>query len=109
MQKPVLLLETALDIKIMSLQHHLKECYNDTKGTEALPRNKVCDDCGITFGKKFNRDRHIQNVHKGDIRDSILGIYDKGSALDSENTDKDILEYDLYPTTKQFSFKHAPY
>ena len=50
---------------------------------------------------KFNRDRRVfQNIHKGDVTDSILSIYDKSSALDSENTNKDILEDRLSPTTE---------
>ena len=46
----------------------------------------------MTIVKKFNRDKYVQNAQKGDIDDSILSIYDKSSALDSEYIDKDILE-----------------
>ena len=61
----------------------------NTKRAEAVTRKKVCDYCGKTFGKKFNSNKHVQNVHNGDITFSVLS---KSIALDSENTDKDILE-----------------
>ena len=76
-----------------SIQRHLKECcYNYTDRAEAVARKKVCDYCEMTFRKKFNRDRHVQHVHKSDIADSILNIWDKSSASDFENTERNILE-----------------
>ena len=42
----------------------------------------------MTFGKKFNRNRRVQNVHESDIADSVLSVCES-SASKSENTDKD--------------------
>ena len=75
-----------------SIQRRLKERFHYIKRAEAVARNKTCNYCGMTIVKKFNRDKYVQNAQKGDIDDSILSIYDKSSALDSENIDKDILE-----------------
>ena len=57
-----------------NVQRHLEECCNYAKQAEAVVRNKVCDYCGMTFCKRFNRDRHVQNVHESDVADSILSV-----------------------------------
>ena len=79
------------DTWLYHYQCHLEECCNYAKQAEAVARNKVCDYCGMTFCKKFNRDRHVQNVHESDIADSILSVCES-SALNLENTDRDFLE-----------------
>ena len=85
-----------------NLKRHMTTC-------QAIKKRKhsklICPYCNVTFSQKFNRDRHVKNIHQ---EDTLVFVHNVTEA--DENTFNDLVDfnaeepYENVETTKSHAF-----